>query len=243
MSKSGRTPSIVFDKYDRQGAYHWQECDRWNRAFNPPLLARYDVVVDAVHGGEVLDIGAGDGYLTGRLAGRADRVVGLEYDEAGAGLARSLLAGRENCEIVRGSTYDLPFADNSFRWAVMADVIEHLDHPEVAVREVARVLKPDGSFVVTTPKKVPHRVWDKYHVKEYLPEELRDLLGTAFGSVRMSYLWPLHWSERYRTRIGWRGLKFAGRLGFNPFRRSGTVDAGFGQIFAVASAPRDRSDD
>jgi SAM-dependent methyltransferase len=44
-----------------------------------------------------------------------------------------------------------PFADESFDLVIASDVIEHLTDTDVFLREVARVLKPDGQFFCTTP--------------------------------------------------------------------------------------------
>jgi SAM-dependent methyltransferase len=51
---------------------------------------------------------------------------------------------------VRGNGEGLPFTDASFDVVVMTEVIEHLLRPELAVWEVARVLKPGGVYVMTT---------------------------------------------------------------------------------------------
>ncbi|MFT7221309.1 MAG: SAM-dependent methyltransferase [Candidatus Azotimanducaceae bacterium] len=226
---------MSFDKYVRQGAYHWLETDAGSNQYNPPLVARYQVLLDQIESGTVLDVGAGDGYLSAQLAKRCEQVIALEYESAGAALAKSMLSGSSNVAVLRGDTFQLPLADACLDQVVMADVIEHLENAAWAVKEVARVLKPGGRFLLTTPKWRPDRVWDRYHVKEYRPEELHELLSAEFGALSFSYFWPLKWSNRYATRVGWRLLKVLGRLGFNPFLHVSNQPEGFGQMMVVAT--------
>jgi SAM-dependent methyltransferase len=226
-----------FDKYDAMGAYHWRECDRSSSSFNPPLVARYDAVLRRVPRGRVLDIGAGDGYLTGRLSEKCSEVVGIEYEQAGVELAQRMLQGRANVTLLKGSSYDLPFPPETFDGVVMADVIEHLDNPAIAVAEMARVAKRDATALVTTPHWRADRVWDKRHVKEFTGLELKDLLRTGFSDVQLRYCWPRVWSDFYRTRIGWRLLRLAGRVGLNPFLDESDSSATHCQIIAICKSP------
>lgn len=228
----------MFDKYASKGAYHWRECDRSSGVFNPPLAARYQAVVQRVAGGRAIDLGAGDGYLAGRLAPLCSEVVALEYEPEGAELARQMLAGHANVIVQRGDAYNVPYPDRSFDSVIMADVIEHLDQPEQAVREMSRLVAPDGQVLVTTPQWRPDRVWDHRHVKEYTAEEFRALLSPGFDSVELSFCWPRMWSDFYRTRIGWRLLRLAGRLGFNPFTSESAIAEGRCQMLAVCRSPR-----
>lgn len=223
-----------FDKYENAGAYHWQECDRGSTQFNPPLVARYEAVLESVDGGRCLEIGCGDGYLTNRLGAFCEDVVGLEYDRAGVLLANRLKE-RESCHFVQGSAYQLPVADSSFDCIVLADVIEHLERPQECLAEARRVLTGSGRLLVTTPQWRSDRVWDPRHVTEYRPAELVDLLKVHFQSVRMRYFWPRKWCDVYRSRLGWRALKYAGRLGFNPFTRSSDSPDGYCQMLAICS--------
>jgi 2-polyprenyl-3-methyl-5-hydroxy-6-metoxy-1,4-benzoquinol methylase len=228
----------VFDKYERMGAYHWRECDRGSKVYNPPLAARYGMVTRRVGTGRALDLGAGDGYLSGRLAETCAEVVALEYEPSGVALASKMLADRPNVTVRQGSTYELPFEDRSFDAVVMADVIEHLDTPEQAVREMARVVAADGEVLVSTPQFRSDRVWDERHVKEYTPEEFAALMGIGFEDVKLVFAWPRAWSDFYRTKVGWRLLRLAGRLGFNPFAIESDNANGFCQMLAVCRKPR-----
>lgn len=228
----------MFDKYEAKGAYHWRECDRRSREFNPPLAARYELVVKRAPAGRVLDVGAGDGYLAGRLAARCREVEAVEYEPSGVALASDMLADLGNVSVRQGSTYSLDYADAGFDGVVMADVIEHLDAPGAAVAEMARVLADDGVALITTPQWRPDRIWDERHVKEYTPDEFRALLGEHFKSVELVFSWPRLWSDAYRTRIGWRLLRMAGRLGFNPFLSESDSPEGRCQMLAICRLPR-----
>lgn len=229
---------MLFDKYERMGAYHWQECDRRSKQFNPPLAARYEMIAKRVRGGRALDVGAGDGYLTSLLARQCESVTAIEYEPSGVELAREMLGGYGNVDVMQGDTYCLPFDTAKFDWVLMADVIEHLDDPEVAVSEMARVVCPGGTVLVTTPQWRADRIWDERHVKEFRPEEFRELLLHSFGSVELKFAWPRFWSDLYRTPIGWRLLKLFGRAGFNPFSQESERPERYCQMLAICSQPR-----
>jgi SAM-dependent methyltransferase len=228
----------VFDKYEVMGAYHWRECDRGSKVFNPPLAARYEMVTRRAPPGRVLDLGAGDGYLSGQLAMRCTEVVALEYEPSGVALASQMLADRSNVTVRQGDAYNVPFDNRTFDAVIMADVIEHLDNPDRAVAEMSRVVAADGVVLVTTPHWRSDRIWDERHIKEYTAQELRDLMRQGFESVELVFSWPRRWSDFYRTRIGWRLLRLAGRMGFNPFAIESDRAEGFCQILAICHRPR-----
>jgi SAM-dependent methyltransferase len=228
----------VFDKYEAMGAYHWRECDRRSKVYNPPLAARYEMVIRQAPKGRVLDVGSGDGYLSGRLGEICREVVGLEYEPSGVALARTMLEGRANVSVQQGDSYALPFPDASFDGVVMADVIEHLEDPDQAVAEMARVVADDGVVLVTTPHWRSDRVWDERHIMEYTAEQLRDRMLAGFGEVTLKFGWPRVWSDLYRTRVGWRLLRTAGRFGFNPFFAQSDTAEGHYQILAICRQPR-----
>jgi len=50
-----------------------------------------------------------------------------------------------------GDIYNLPYNNKSIDAVVMKEVIEHIKVPEIAIKEVVRVLKPTGIFILTTP--------------------------------------------------------------------------------------------
>ena len=230
----GNPRPIDFDKYRTLGAYHWSECNRRSRNYNPTVEARYEIVRRRIpSASRVLDVGCGDGYLMGLLAASAALVVGIDSEASATLLSRAKLHGRGSCELITGSSYELPFADGAFDRVVMTDVVEHLEAPMRSLSEARRVLADDGEFVLTTPKWRPDRRWDPRHVKEYRPDEVRELLSPLFGEVSLTFFWPLRWSNFYRTKLGWRLVKVIARHAVNPFLRQGNRPEEFGQILAI----------
>ena len=230
---------VPFDKYDRAGAYHWEECERWTRRFNPPLDARFRLVARQVQPNEtVLDVGCGDGYLLGLLTGSGRSLVGVEMETAGLVWAREKLAERHGWTVIRGSAYSLPLAADTFDVVTFTDVIEHLKEPAVSLAEIARVLKPGGRLVLTTPKFRPDRKWDERHEREYRPHEMRTELEPYFEDVDISYFWPMRWSRWYSTRFGWHLVRWLSLALGNPFLRGGRSPEPYGQILAVCSNPK-----
>jgi SAM-dependent methyltransferase len=227
--------AVPFGKYESSGAYHWTECDRRSSFFNPPLRARYDAVVGRIASAkQVLDVGCGDGYLMSLISPRAERVVGVDAELRGVQLATAQLDGFANCRVAGADSYALPFRSGSFDVVVLADVIEHLEHPELCLAEIRRVLAPGGAAFVTTPVGRPGQAPGWNHVKEYSGAELTDLLRRHFGAVSLVYLWPRAWSRLYSTAIGWRAIKLVCRLvNVNPFRREGSDPEAYEQVLAI----------
>ncbi|MFG0251716.1 MAG: class I SAM-dependent methyltransferase, partial [Phycisphaerales bacterium JB038] len=72
-----------------------------------------------------------------------------------------------------GAAEAMPYPDATFRVVFMLDVIEHLPNPVRVLREAARVLRPQGRLLITTPAW-QYGAWSDpvYHVDEYTAEEL-----------------------------------------------------------------------
>jgi len=92
----------------------------------------------------VLDVGCGEGQLARRAAAVGARVVGLDPIEAQIELATVRAGGPV---YLRGDAIHLPFAPQTFDAVVACLVFEHLEEPDDAIAEVARVLAPGGRFL------------------------------------------------------------------------------------------------
>lgn len=100
--------------------------------------------------GELLDIGTGSGRMLELLARRAQHAVGVDISAPALRLARARLhgAGLSHCEFHRGDMYCLPCGDGAFDTVTMDRVLADARHPQAALAEAARALRPEGRLIV-----------------------------------------------------------------------------------------------
>jgi len=134
--------------------------------------------------GTVVDLGTGAGDLLPQLSPRAGRVVALDFSAPMLAHARARARGLRlaNVTFVRGELEAVPLPDASADGVVASLVLHHAARPEVAVREMARLLAPGGRAVVVD--FLPHRedwlkdeegdVWPGFD-----PKALRGWFGQA----------------------------------------------------------------
>lgn len=148
--------------------------------------AVYVAAAKALHGGVVLDCGAGEGYGSAMLAGGVDRVIMFDADPEAVEWARQKYGDRENIEFLTGDAKKLPFPDASLDAVCCFQVLEHLPDAPGFLSEVHRTLKPGGQLFLTTPNRLAAGTGpNPHHELEYSPEELRELMGSIFDSFEL----------------------------------------------------------
>lgn len=154
-------PDFARQYYESAERDHWWFQGRARMVEN--LLARH--LPSAT--GRVVDLGAGSVSL---FPARFD-VVKLD----------TALPKGVNGDFIRASVERLPFRDHSFVGAGMFDVLEHLDDPQVVLRETHRVVRAGGFLVYTVPAF--QSLWSRHddlvgHVRRYRPSEVARLLAS-----------------------------------------------------------------
>src|SRR5690242_1028658 len=140
---------------------------------------------------DVLEAGCGEGYGADLIAGHARRVVAVDYDEAAVAHVRSRYP---RVDVMQANLAQLPLPDSSVDIVVNFQVIEHLWDQTQFVVECARVLRPAGLLMMSTPNRItfsPGRDTpiNPFHTRELNAAELsRLLIDGGFSDVSISGL-------------------------------------------------------
>lgn len=112
----------------------------------------------------VLEAGSGSGRLANHVANEfAAKVIGVDFSPEGNQLGlRTAAALRCSSAFTSGDLTRLPFPDSVFDVVFSDSVIEHLEQTEWAIAEMARVTRPGGRVVVTTPNTLRPDGWNLY---------------------------------------------------------------------------------
>lgn len=154
--------------------------------------------------GPALDIGAAGGGNTRVLRDLGWTPVAMEYGPDGAEVAheRGLAA-------VRADARYLPLADGSLSLVVAFDILEHIEEDDLAVAEIRRVLRRDGTLLIAVP--ADPRLWSDHdvavdHVRRYTRETLSSVLQRGgFEIARMA-----SWNVLLRPVVAMRRKKSSG---------------------------------
>ena len=147
-----------------------------NYVFQRSLLAYLEAA--KIVSGDVLEIGAGEGYGIKHIAPKANKYLTLDKHPVHIDPQYTNVSFKQmNIPPLAG------IEDNSFDFVVSFQVIEHIEADDKYVSEIHRVLKPGGKFIVTTPNKKMSITRNPWHVREYTIEELVTLLSKSFSKV------------------------------------------------------------
>ncbi len=135
QSQFGRSAEAYVQSASHAGGDDLERLLAWGRARRP---------------GRVLDIATGGGHTALAFAGVAAHVVAFDLTEPMLAAARTFIAGRgaTNVAYVAGDVDTLPFAAAAFDVVTCRIAAHHFANVGQAVREIARVVKPGGSFLV-----------------------------------------------------------------------------------------------
>jgi SAM-dependent methyltransferase len=174
----------AFAKYGDCGAYHWREIGPNLIGHNAFTAERYRRVAEAVgplDDRRLLDYGCGDGAFLGfaarRTKGAAGALHGFDPNPDALRLAASMLAARRIAVALHASLDDVP--DGSFDRVVCSEVIEHAFAPRAVIEDIARLLKPGGEAVFTTPIRLSDHPDDPNHVREWFSDEFAALFDES----------------------------------------------------------------
>jgi ubiquinone/menaquinone biosynthesis C-methylase UbiE len=154
-----------------------------------------------------LDLGCGTGwavrYVSTQLAGEG-KFIGIDISGGMIDKAKEKASDIPSVEFYKASAEDLPFQDNCFDTVICSNSFHHYLHPENALKEVKRILKPKGrisilditadDFIVRAIDNKVRRN-EEEHVKFYSTKEY-DVMFTKAGlvhrkSYRLSIFYPL----------------------------------------------------
>jgi len=138
------------------------------------------------HCRRILDIGCGTGEFGRFRPSDEYEIYGVDLDEGAVSRA-----GAHESAVVHDVSHErLPYANAFFDAVLAKDILEHVLEPSTVVREMRRVLRPEGVVVASVVVAKPRRVWADYtHVRGFTRATARGLFednGFAVDSV-----WPM----------------------------------------------------
>lgn len=174
-------------------------------------LARYDWAAPICQGRRVIDVACGSGYGAEFLGkSGASRVDGFDASVEAIEEANRCHA-HPAVSFQVGDALHLPVSDQTYDVFVSFETIEHIADDEQFVREAARVLRPEGILLCSTPNRdvtnAGIRIWDRpmnpHHVREYTRQELEAKLQTHFSQIEwLGQTWYRKGYVRMLSRFG-----------------------------------------
>lgn len=152
-------------------------------------LVAYKESSKLIHG-TVLEIGSGEGYGIEELSSKTKKYIAIDK-------FHSFTSGRSkkdgSIEFLKMSVPPLKgIKDNSIDFIVTFQVIEHIQDDEAFIEEIFRVLKKGGKLILTTPNILMSLSRSPWHIREYSPSEMREILRTSFKDIEIRGIFGNH---------------------------------------------------
>jgi len=118
------------------------------RTGDPEMVHHILEGITLTHDSKVLDVGCGTGNNTLLLqAATTSWLAGLDISR---GMLQKARQKTDRIQLVQSPAESIPFADQSFRFVYMTEVLHHIRDIEPALQELHRILEPEGSICIVT---------------------------------------------------------------------------------------------
>jgi len=143
-----------------------------------------------------LEIGFGSGIFIKKYMSDVSRIAGIDHSEDMVKLAADInrkLVESGKAEFKQGYASSLPWADNEFTVVAAIEVFFFLNETEKTLKEIFRILKPEGRLIIEMAFNTDDGVDHKRHIKKmnlklYSGEEMKKLLKKAgFNDIVIDY--------------------------------------------------------
>ncbi|MFF2091708.1 class I SAM-dependent methyltransferase [Paenibacillus sp. NPDC058174] len=133
--------------------------------------------IDFRKGGNLLEIGAGCGAMTGLLCEKVHQVTAVELSKKRATITAERYRDISNLEIIVGNWNDIPFVDGTYDYITLIGVLEYASQFTIGeepyhqfLSQINRCLKPNGSLIIAIENKFGLKYWSgarEDHTGEY----------------------------------------------------------------------------
>ena len=191
------------------------DCISKNFVFRKFQKEKYKKIISlAKKGGNVLDMGCGNGVFTINLCPFFNKVLGVDSDDllemekggkSALDMANYLVKfyNLKNISFEKGHIYSTKFQDNHFDTIFCLEVLEHLTDKEKAIQEMRRILKPEGCFVFSVPNtegmkfKIKNKILkllDVYESEEHFSFSWRKCIQTVskYFKIKKVIFYPIN---------------------------------------------------
>lgn len=165
---------------------------------------RFKIITGMLDGqnSSILDVGCGSSKIIQFLPG----AVGLDHN-----IGKLRYMRRFHTQLVHGSIFGLPFADQTFETVICSQVIKHIPDTQFAISELLRILKPGGRLILGAPdyagwqwpliERIYERVISRGNAEEPITQLTRDGMVEQVQSLGATYL-----GEDFILKAEWVGL-------------------------------------
>lgn len=158
---------IVYAGHHKKRIQNDDECNKRQKMYE---IDR-DFLLEVISEGKILDIGCGGGFFLDKFDSKKWDRKGVEIDKD------TVKFGKENfgVDIELWDSKTIPFADNFFDAIMFRGSFEHIVDPDIVVKEVKRVLKPNGFlYICATPNvdsfcaRLYKEKWNQFDANEHI---------------------------------------------------------------------------
>lgn len=247
---------VEFSKYKTRGPdYHYKQIDKLDvRKFNSFTYGRYMKHVRILEEYlrkldfenrevRILDVGCGDGVLLFLIEAYFKDVkfdiYGVDASSEALAVAKKKLDGNFS----EKNVYKTDLEGNFFDVVISSDVIEHVNSADKMLEEIKRISKNEALIVIGTPIRVTEEPLDKMHVREFYPNEFKQLCEKHFCVLDLKKSHNLLFHLLYEKKFSILGKKIAifrylmnlsTCFGSNPFEKTGRCEnERFSYMFVV----------